>query len=147
MDSIRDEQDNNSISSNPPDGYVEPGWPALYSALHQDPQYLYQPYAIWRFTLYWTLLFYGFIFLVTGLLLLVNFSKRHPRLTLLSFALWILTSLFLGLVSSTIVAYALAALYNAAFLRMSTWVPPLWGLVQAMLLIFSAAANVPFFTG
>lgn len=31
--------------------------------------------------------------------------------------------------------YALAALYNAAYLRMSTFVPPLWAAAQALLLL------------
>lgn len=49
-------------SSRVPINYQTPGFPSLYDPLpshHKEAYYLYYTKDIWRFTLFWTLIFYG----------------------------------------------------------------------------------------
>lgn len=53
-----------------PPNYETPGWPSLYWPLPtsvSQPHYLYYPGDIWRFTLIWTLLFFGAMHMVVAL--------------------------------------------------------------------------------
>ncbi|KAM0755693.1 hypothetical protein T439DRAFT_320403 [Meredithblackwellia eburnea MCA 4105] len=121
----------------PPDDYIEPRWPGLYQPF-KSPKYLYNPYAIWRFTLLWTLVLFGVVFALAGFVVIPIFAKRHLRLSLLAPLVFVSFGLLGALISSTIVGYALAALYNAAFLRMSTFVPALWAAIQTLVLLVGA---------
>ncbi|GAA6031934.1 hypothetical protein JCM8097_003349 [Rhodosporidiobolus ruineniae] len=123
----------------PPEGYQEPSWPGLYTPLKPNAaQYLYTPEQIWRFTLYDTLVLTGFVYFTAGVLCALNFRRRHTRLALLAPVVWSVVGLVLAFVSATIVGYCLAALYNAAFLRMSCWVPALWASNITMILLLSS---------
>ncbi|GAA95258.1 uncharacterized protein L969DRAFT_294229 [Mixia osmundae IAM 14324] len=135
-----------SIFQGAPDGYVIPRWPALY-----DPSkpgvYLYYPYTIWRFTVYWTLLLSGTVFLVSGItaFLFIGRGKSGRQLMAViaipvAFVLFGMITMF---VSATIVGFALAALYTAGFLRMSTWVPFLWALTQILVVTISSYSTLP----
>lgn len=112
-------------------------WPGLYQPFDQ-PTYLYNPYAIWRFTVIWTLLLFGATFACAGFLVVPVFAKRHFRLSLLAPLVFVTVGLLGAFISATIVGYALAAVYNAAFLRMSTFVPALWGALQTLVLLLFA---------
>ncbi|GAA5981570.1 hypothetical protein JCM10908_004160 [Rhodotorula pacifica] len=123
----------------PPDGYVEPKWPGLYNPIHGSSKYLYRPEQIWRFVVYDTLLLFGSVFLLAGCVCALNFHRRHFRLAVLvAPAFFTLVGLALAFVSATVVGYCLAAVYNASFLRMTTWVPAIWALVQILIVILSA---------
>lgn len=103
---------------------------------------LYDPYTIWKFTLLWTLTLHGAVFLFMGLFTLPAFSRRHFRLSLLGPVAFVVAGTFGAFLSATIVGYALAALYNANFLRMSTWVPALWGAIQTLILVSASFSRV-----
>ncbi|BGP12569.1 hypothetical protein JCM10213_004845 [Rhodosporidiobolus nylandii] len=123
----------------PPTGYTEPSWPGLYTPLRPGAaQYLYTPEQIWRFTLYDTLVLCGCVYFFAGVLCASNFYKRHTRLALLAPVVWSVVGLVLAFISATVVGYCLAALYNAAFLRQSTWIPALWALVITLILILGS---------
>ncbi|WWC92666.1 uncharacterized protein L201_007625 [Kwoniella dendrophila CBS 6074] len=49
---------------------------------------------------------------------------------------------FIGLISSTVVGFALAAIYSAGGFSMSTWVPFLWALIQVLVLIISSYSTL-----
>lgn len=76
-----------------------------------------------------------------GFLCVPIFAKRHLRLALIAPLLFIFVGLTFGFISATVTGYCLAALYNAAFLRMSTFVPALWGVLQVMILIYFACTT------
>lgn len=121
-----------NIWFSPPAGYVEPKWPGLYNPFTETAQYLYRPEQIWRFVVYDTLVLTGSVFLLAGLVCAYNFHQRHFRLAVfLAPAVYTLTGAALAFVSATVVGYCLAAVYNASFLRMTTWVPALWAFTQA----------------
>ncbi|GAA5916864.1 hypothetical protein JCM8208_001938 [Rhodotorula glutinis] len=136
--SPEDDANAGNIWFGPPDGYVEPSWPGFYVLGVERAKYLYSPEQIWRFTLYDTLVLFGTVYFLAGCLCGANFSRRHPRLALVAPAAFSLVGMTLGFVSATIVGYALAALYNAAFLRMSCWIPAIWSLVQLFVLILAS---------
>jgi hypothetical protein len=57
------------VDSATPPGYKRPSFPSLYWPLPLGASrayYLYHPTDIWRFTTYWTLLFYGAVHLVVA---------------------------------------------------------------------------------
>jgi len=128
------------LYTNPPDGYVVPEWPALY-APWKAGQYLYYASSIWYYTVYWTLCLEVGIFAVSGLWAALVFgrrSRRHIPYALAIPVVFTVSACLWGLISSTIIAFGLAAVYNAAFLRMSTWVPLLWALAQALVVVISS---------
>ncbi|KIR36587.1 hypothetical protein I352_01545 [Cryptococcus deuterogattii MMRL2647] len=47
-----------------------------------------------------------------------------------------------SVISSTIVGFALAAIYSAGGFSMSTWVPFLWALIQALVLVISSYSTL-----
>lgn len=62
-----------------PINYQVPSFPSLYDPLpahHHEAYYLYYTTDIWRFTLYWTLIFYGVSHLtVAGCAVLTHFRN------------------------------------------------------------------------
>ncbi|KAG9072297.1 hypothetical protein KI688_000066 [Linnemannia hyalina] len=47
-----------------------------------------------------------------------------------------------GYFIGSLVGLAIAAIYNAGAYRMSTWVPMLWGLIQALVVIMGSYSTV-----
>lgn len=197
--------------ASPPPGYITPSWPSLYAA-SEEAVYLYEPSTIWKFTLYWTLLLEGIVFMGCGLLASFTFWRsrernlnanedgktphkpsrrgsmqptgrrksaggsahapeewiplnrarrassvittihhppkhldrtRRPVATLfltpmLFFAIFSLSAV----ISGSLVGWAIAALYNAAFIRMSTWVPALWSAGLTLIVIMSSYSDI-----
>ncbi|KAI9611452.1 hypothetical protein H4Q26_008402 [Puccinia striiformis f. sp. tritici PST-130] len=219
-----------STYASPPPGYLTPQWPGLYGP-NSDPIYLYVPSTIWKFTLYWTLLLEGIVFMGCGLYAsytfwrsgrksrdntsydrqnekkregsgtigimvrgesraketMLNNNKRkktsvgtiihqeeewiplnrhrrassiittihHPSkqnlyksirrpfasIFLIPTFFFVIFS-FSAIISGSLVGWAIAALYNAAFLRMSTWVPALWSAGLTLIVIISSYSNI-----
>ncbi|MBW0539801.1 hypothetical protein O181_079516, partial [Austropuccinia psidii MF-1] len=191
-----------STYASPPPDYTTPSWPGLYNPLAAGV-YLYVPSTIWKFTLYWTLLLEGVVFMSCGLFASFTFSRSrkwsssrhdsnrifegskaeqrrnrksnrsspdhawiplHPRSSsiittiqhrpqhfphprrplsaiLLPPILFSIISAISALISGTLAGWAIAALYNAAFLRMSTWVPALWSAGMTLIIIISSYPN------
>ncbi|RXK39705.1 hypothetical protein M231_03060 [Tremella mesenterica] len=158
-----------------PEGYVTPSFPSLYIPTFRSTRlqvgiFLYEAETIWKFTLYWTLLFLGSIFFIcsvlasfTSLLSLTilrpsdnpinvvpkdqsraNASRspstrrrseasemlvKRMRAKRIKPPLWpvfifplIMTSIagVVGVISGTVVGFALAAVYSAGGFAMST---------------------------
>ncbi|CAE6440684.1 unnamed protein product [Rhizoctonia solani] len=140
----------------PPPGYVVPSFPSLYDPRFEfgdsDPSspppgthYLYNSYDIYRFTLYWTLLFYASSFALCGTfaLLVRGLSKRRaPKLFVTVVLAFILTGTFFAVVGSSIVGYVLAAIYSVGYFSMSTWVPFLWALILTLVAVMGSYSTV-----
>ncbi|KAG9284045.1 hypothetical protein G9A89_022819 [Geosiphon pyriformis] len=91
---------------------------------------------IWRFTVFWTLLFFASIYGTAGIWAWIVFHRwRWSFLIPVGF---IAVSLLTGLVGGTIVGYVLGALYNSGSFILSTWVPCLWGLTQALVAVMGS---------
>lgn len=71
-----------AMSKNPsiiPENYQTPAFPSLYSLIppiRDEPQYLYRIPDIWRFTLFWTIIFFqGFHLAASGYAVMVQWRN------------------------------------------------------------------------
>ncbi|KAI5840060.1 hypothetical protein DFP73DRAFT_196229 [Morchella snyderi] len=129
---------NYHLSSVAPPGYDTPPFPSLYWPINPKPgtaAYLFYSTDIWRFTTFWTLIVYAAFHLAAG----IWAFAMHP--TKLSFGVPFLYAILGGIeaaMSGTIVGFILAAVYNAGFFRMSTWIPFVWSIINVMVLLISS---------
>ncbi|KAF8606011.1 hypothetical protein BDV93DRAFT_490165 [Ceratobasidium sp. AG-I] len=140
----------------PPLGYITPSFPSLYDPRLEfkdsDPSnpspgthYLYYSFDVYRFTLYWTLLFYASSFALCGtcaLLVRVLSKRRAPKLFVTVVLAFILIGTFFAVVGSAIVGYVLAAVYSVGYFSMSTWVPFLWSLILTLVGVMGSYSTV-----
>ncbi|KAG8697545.1 hypothetical protein FRC09_007783 [Ceratobasidium sp. 395] len=140
----------------PPDGYITPSFPSLYDPRHEfkdsdlgstppGTHYLYYSFDVYRFTLYWTLIFYASSFALCGtcaLLVRVLSKRRAPKLFVTVVLAFILTGTFFAVVGSAIVGYVLAAVYSVGYFSMSTWVPFLWSLILTLVAVMGSYSTV-----
>ncbi|KAJ5151114.1 uncharacterized protein N7482_010366 [Penicillium canariense] len=123
-----------------PINYQVPQFPGLYDPLpgdHKQAYYLYYTTDIWRFTLYWTLIFYGATHLtVAGWAVLTHF--RNWSVIWLVPLLYSVVAGLEGLLAGSIVGLVLGAVYEAGNFRMSTWLPMVWGGLNVMILILTS---------
>ncbi|KAL4778311.1 hypothetical protein BJX76DRAFT_362855 [Aspergillus varians] len=123
-----------------PINYVTPPFPSLYDPFpgHANiTHYLYHTGDIWRFTLYWTMLFYVSFHLAVAACALVM-QGRNWRIGL---AVPVVYAVFGGieaLLAGSIVGGMLGSVYEAGNFRMSTWIPIIWGGVNVLVLILSS---------
>ncbi|KAF4314017.1 hypothetical protein GTA08_BOTSDO00571 [Botryosphaeria dothidea] len=125
-----------------PRDYETPPFPSLYWPLpvrgHQA-YYLYEPGDIWRFTLIWTLIFFGAVHVATsGYAVVVQWRNWK--------VIWIVPVIFCviggmeALIAGSIVGGLLGGVYSAGYYSMSTWIPFVWGLINTLVLILSSFA-------
>ncbi|KAF9947237.1 hypothetical protein BGZ72_010753 [Mortierella alpina] len=129
----------------PPSEYTTPSWPSLYWPV-TDPighgEFVFYPKDIWRFTTFWTLIFIVTIYTMAGLWACLVFGRKHYKWAILLPILFMITGAFIAFLSGSLVGLAIAAIYNAGAYRMSTWVPFLWGLIQALVVIMGSYSTV-----
>ena len=147
-----------TIKTQVPLGYTTPSFPSLYWPINPrpgEPRHLYYPYDIWRFTLYWTILTYAGVHLITSLwavlmqLRSAYLTKTKPlgeankmRSTLVW--VWAIPAVYLliagleAVLAGSVVGVVLGAVYQAGYFKMSTWMPLLWGLLNVGVLILSS---------
>ncbi|KAJ5187105.1 Integral membrane protein [Penicillium cf. viridicatum] len=123
-----------------PINYEVPSFPSLYDPLpvnRQQAYYLYYTKDIWRFTLFWTLIFYGATHLtVAGCAVLTHFRNWN--------VIWIVPLVYSfiaaleSLLAGSIIGVVLGAVYESGNFRMSTWLPMIWGGVNVMVLIVTS---------
>ncbi|OJD36071.1 uncharacterized protein BKCO1_1300069 [Diplodia corticola] len=125
-----------------PADYETPPFPSLYWPFpvrgHQA-YYLYDPGDVWRFTLLWTLIFYGAVHIATsGYAIIVQWRNWK--------VIWIIPVIFCviggieAVIAGSIVGGLLGGVYNAGYYNMSTWIPFVWGLINTLVLILSSFA-------
>ncbi|KAJ5088049.1 hypothetical protein N7456_011665 [Penicillium angulare] len=123
-----------------PINYHTPAFPSLYDPLpihRKEAHYLYYTHDIWRFTLYWTLIFYGATHLTVAGCAVLTHSRNWSVIWLVP----LLYSLVAGveaLMAGSIVGLVLGQLYESGNFRMSTWVPMIWAGVNVMVLVLTS---------
>lgn len=119
-----------------PVGYVTPPFPSLTFHIN-SPEYedamLYYLSDMWRFTLYWTLIFFLSFHCCAALWA----SLMHRKVL---GGLWMLATyaLFAGVqavISGSLVGLMISAVYRAGFFGMTTWIPMVWGAVQIIAMV------------
>ncbi|KFY19606.1 hypothetical protein V493_07894 [Pseudogymnoascus sp. VKM F-4281 (FW-2241)] len=132
------------ISDPAPLDYVAPPFPSLYWPLHTQPgvaSYLYYVNDIWRFTLYWTLIFYASFHIATatlGVCMQLGKSKKAIKWVWTIPVAYAAIAGIEALLAGSIVGLILGAVYDAGYFRMSTWIPLVWSLINVLVLILSA---------
>lgn len=135
-------------SPTPPD-YITPAWPSLYwpfpvvNGLSQNAYYLYKTTDIWRFTVVWTLLFFGVLHLATSSYAVFTLFGSNSRNWKIVWVVWLIYAIIAaieGLLAGSITGALLGGVYNAGYFRMSTWIPFVWGLINSMVLILGGFA-------
>ncbi|UPX21124.1 uncharacterized protein EKO05_0011325 [Ascochyta rabiei] len=130
------------LESSAPLGYTTPVFPSLYWPLPPGAAqsfYLYYPSDILRFTIYWTLLLVGGIHLIVALWACI-IQWRNWNL------IWVVPPLFAavgaleGVIAGAIVGGLLGGVYQSGYFEMSTWIPFVWGVINALVLILSSFA-------
>jgi len=137
---------NNLSPQNPPPAdYVTPPFPSLYwpfplqNGYSVNAYYLYHTTDIWRFTVIWTLLFFGAVH-VAASGYAVAMLRRSWKLVWVVPVLYVVLAGIEAFLSGSMVGGLLGALYNSAFARMSTWIPFVWGLISTLILVLGSFA-------
>ncbi|KAJ5591636.1 uncharacterized protein N7459_002005 [Penicillium hispanicum] len=123
-----------------PINYQTPEFPSLYDPLpshHKEAHYLYYTKDIWRFTLYWTLIFYAATHLTVAGCAVLTHSRNWGVIWLVPLLYSVIAGLE-GLLAGSIVGLVLGAVYEAGNFRMSTWLPMIWSGVNVMVLILTS---------
>ncbi|KAF2270089.1 hypothetical protein CC78DRAFT_528585 [Lojkania enalia] len=125
-----------------PIGYESPPFPSLYWPFPvgvYKPYYLYYAADIWRYTTFWTLLFYGALHMVVAAWACMV-QWRNWKIIWITPVIYAVIGGLEGLVAGSVVGGLLGGVYQAGFFRMSTWVPFVWALINALVLILSSFA-------
>ncbi|RIB04198.1 hypothetical protein C2G38_2121211 [Gigaspora rosea] len=117
-----------------PPNYTSPNWYSLYWPFDSNAaSYLYKESDIRWYTTIWTIIFFMIIYGFAGIFACIVFHKyRWSFLILVGF---LFVALITGFVGGTIIGYVLAALYSSGDFPMSVWIPFIWGLIQAFLVL------------
>ncbi|ANZ77262.1 BA75_04833T0 [Komagataella pastoris] len=121
-----------------PYGYQVPSfpslyWPTLYS--FEDAK-LYHMTDIWRFTLYWSLIFLVVFYGAAGIWAAITHRK-------LAFSIWIVVvyltiAAFHAVVAGSVVGVLIGQVYRAGAFSMSTWIPMCWGVILTLYVLISS---------
>ncbi|KAK8253442.1 hypothetical protein IWZ00DRAFT_567988 [Phyllosticta capitalensis] len=125
-----------------PRDYTTPPFPSLYWPFpvrgHQA-YYLYDAGDIWRFTLTWTLLFFGAVHLATSAYAVIVQWRNWE-------VIWIVPVIYCviggieAVIAGSIVGGLLGGVYSAGYFSMSTWMPFVWAFINTLVLILSSFA-------
>ncbi|KAF2150569.1 hypothetical protein K461DRAFT_280571 [Myriangium duriaei CBS 260.36] len=130
------------IVSEAPLSYTPPSFPSLYWPFPvggTQTYYLYDAHSIWRFTLLWTIISITGVHLVAAFYAVLMQSKNWK-------VIWVVPIIYglIGgiesIIAGNVVGGLLAGVYTAGFFRMSTWIPFVWGVINALTLILSSFA-------
>jgi hypothetical protein len=134
----------NSLNT-PPENYTTPPFPSLYwpfplqDGYSVNAYYLYRTTDIWRFTVIWTLLFFGAVHMAASGYA-VAMLRRSWQLAWIIPVLYAVIAGIEAFLAGSMVGGLLGALYNAARARMSTWIPFVWGLTSTLILVLGGFA-------
>lgn len=123
-----------------PPAYSPPPFPSLYSPYNTAPgkgKYLYYSSDVWRFTLFWTLLVYGAVHLAASAYAMVM-QKKNRRFIWVIPVIYMIVAGIEAVLAGSVVGLILGAVYKAGFLRMSTWIPFIWAIINVLVLILSS---------
>ncbi|KAH3900910.1 May24p SCDLUD_002370, partial [Saccharomycodes ludwigii] len=117
-----------------PVGYVTPSFPSLYWPINNKKytvSYLYYTEDIWKFTLYWTLIFFAGFYLAAGIIAVIS-HRRSFWVGLVWVIIYLLVGGCQALISGTCIGLLTAAIYRAGLFSMSTWIPLSLAVVQIL---------------
>lgn len=129
-----------------PIGYTTPAFPSLFWPLgatkpSYEQLFLYFSFDVWRFTVFWSMIFFASLYGVVGVVAGANMLQKRYRVhhiismeSTFSWTPFLVSGLYMvmgvaqGFFSGAIVGLILLAIYRAGDLTMSTWIPFCWGM-------------------
>ncbi|KAI9090484.1 hypothetical protein DFS34DRAFT_637540 [Phlyctochytrium arcticum] len=130
----------------PAEGYKPPQWPSLKvwvigaKSDEMTTDVLWYKSDIVVYTLVWTLILFSVVYGLAGLwAYFVFFRSKLGLILLIAFCT---IGLFAGASSGAVVGILLASVYNAGFFAMAVWIPLAWAVVQVLIVIISAHADL-----
>ncbi|PSK36512.1 hypothetical protein C7M61_003985 [Candidozyma pseudohaemuli] len=140
-----------------PIGYLTPKFPAVFWPLggtlpRYNELFLYYSIDIWKFTVYWVIIFFSGAYFLVGMAAALSMNLRAYRerqivaskkkavvvqLVIVAF-LYLVAGVAQGFMLGAIIGLLLAAIYRAGALAMSTWIPFSWGMASILYHICSS---------
>ena len=117
-------------------GYTAPKFPSLTMSFLTDDvasEYLFYFQDIWKFTLWWTMIVFGAVYLASGVLAAV--CQRSVFTGLFIVVFYVAWGEVQAVVSGSVVGLLLAATYRTGSLTMNTWIPLIWGITQILYVV------------
>ncbi|ONH67299.1 hypothetical protein BON22_3006 [Cyberlindnera fabianii] len=93
--------------------------------------YLYYTYDVWRFTVFWSLIFFIGFYAAVGIW--ASFIHRKFSKGLMMVVFYVILGGVQALISGTVLGLVIAAIYKAGLFSMSTWIPMCCGMIQILL--------------
>ncbi|CCF59406.1 hypothetical protein KAFR_0G03730 [Kazachstania africana CBS 2517] len=117
-----------------PIGYITPKFPSLYWPIGFDESFdnafLYSVVDIWKFTLYWSLIFNGAFYVSAGAVACLT-TKKKSR-SLLIFATYTVFGGLQGVIVGTVMGFLVGTIYRAGLFGMSCWIPMCCAVAQIL---------------
>lgn len=116
-----------------PVGYVTPTFPSLHWPVHNNKSslaVLYDVFVIWKFTLYWSLIFNEAFYGIAGLW--ASFSHRKKAGGLWIMVIYLTYGGMQGVAVGTITGFLIGSIYSSGLFAMSTWIPLCCAVVQIL---------------
>ncbi|KAI9884706.1 MAG: hypothetical protein M1823_003487 [Watsoniomyces obsoletus] len=120
--------------------YTSPQFPSLYwpiNAQAGEAVYLYYYGDIWRFTLFWTLIVYGAVYLSASAYALAMQTQNWKSAWVIPLVFGVVGGLE-AMLAGSVIGLILGAIYDAGFFKMSTWIPFVWALINVLTIILSS---------
>ncbi|KAI9225789.1 MAG: hypothetical protein DHS80DRAFT_19768 [Piptocephalis tieghemiana] len=131
------------VSFTAPVEYTVPSFPSLYwpptGQNHRND--LYDVYHIWLFTMCWTVILFFGVYGSAGLWAVWVF-RHKSRAAILSPVILSSLACLGAFISGSIIGLCLGLIYTAGHYSMSTWVPFLWAIIQALVSIMGAYSTM-----
>ncbi|VVT48640.1 uncharacterized protein SAPINGB_P001878 [Magnusiomyces paraingens] len=116
-----------------PIDYAPPPFPSLYlpvNSVRYNGALLFYHYDVWRFTVYWTLIFFAAFHGAAALWACL--MHRRPAGFIWILLVYVCFGGIQAFISGSIVGLFVSGLYRAGTFGMTTWVPFVWGATQIL---------------
>ncbi|AMD19833.1 HCL318Cp [Eremothecium sinecaudum] len=126
-------------SSNAPLGYVTPDFPSLHFTNRNGVTpniFLYNLKDIWKFTVYWTLILFGIVYLIAGLV--ASFTHRRKAGGVWIWPVYLILGATHAVTVGSITGLIISSIYRAGLFSMSTWIPFCCAIAHALYILCSA---------
>lgn len=122
-----------------PIDYVTPRFPSLnlpIGGAAYNSSLLFETKDIWRFTVYWALIFFGAFHTCAGIWACLMHRKISGFVWIMS--IYMIFSAIQAFVSGSIVGIFIASFYRAGTFGMTTWLPFSWGAIQILFQVITS---------
>jgi len=129
-----------SLHNPTPANYTVPSFPSLYWPFPFDydknvkARYLYEPGTVWRFTVLWTLIFFGAVHIAASGYTAIK-MRRAWKLLWVFPVFWAAVAGVKAFLVGSICGGLLGLIYSTAQAQVSTWIPCVWGLIIALVIV------------